>query len=136
MGEQWTWEPVEEQENMIIGLANQIIQRVGNMPSTNLRLCRRVPAAGSSVSDEVRRRERLAAVAHEIWAHWMHYLFSKCEQNPDGSMTIPVGLVLRWGRQVDTPYSELSEQERESDRHQADKMIAAWLDSQTGREGE
>lgn len=109
-----------------VSLGGDVVTTINWGAHEDYRICRRVPAQGVPV--EV--RERLAAVAHEIWAHWMHYLFSKCEQNPDGSVTIPVGLVLRWCRQIDTPYNELSEQERESDRHQADKIMAAWLDAQ------
>ncbi len=69
-------------------------------------------------------RERLASVQHEIWAHWMRYLFYKCVKNEDGSATIPAPLVERWQRQMSTPYSALTDQERESDRHQADKVLA------------
>ncbi len=68
------------------------------------------------------RRRRIAAVQHEIWAHWMRYLFSKCDFNHDGAAVIPVNLVTRWERQLNTPYAELSESEQESDLHQADKI--------------
>lgn len=77
-------------------------------------------------------REALAAYAHEAWAHWMRYLFSKCINGPADSKTpiggtrpqvIPVASVERWQRQMDTPYAELSEAEKESDREQADKIL-------------
>jgi hypothetical protein len=67
-------------------------------------------------------RERLAAIQHEIWTHWMKYQFSVCIKNEDGSLTIPADKVERWERQMATPYSELSEQEKMSDRDQADKL--------------
>jgi hypothetical protein len=70
-------------------------------------------------------REKLAEIQHKIWAHWMTHLFSVSTLNEDGSCTIPQGKVKRWKRQVQTPYSELSEAEKESDREQADKIIAA-----------
>jgi hypothetical protein len=60
--------------------------------------------------------ERLAAVEHARWAGWMDYLFGLCEMHADGSATIPSELVERWQRQVRTPYAELSEREKESDR--------------------
>lgn len=69
-------------------------------------------------------REHLADVQHQIWSHWMKYLFNCCVLNEDGSMTIPADKVSRWQRQMITPYSQLTEKERESDRHQADKVIA------------
>lgn len=62
--------------------------------------------------------ERLAAVEHERWAHWQEYLHSQCEQMADGSLAIPSNLVAKWERQIATPYSELSEKEKQSDRDQ------------------
>lgn len=70
-------------------------------------------------------REATADVQHQIWAHWMKYVFSICPQQEDGSVVIPADKVERWKRQVDTPYKELSEKEKESDRHQADKVLEA-----------
>ena len=69
-------------------------------------------------------REALAALAHEMWSGWMHYLFSKSTRNPDGSITIPLSSAVRWFRQMHTPYSNLPESEKESDRDQADKILA------------
>lgn len=70
-------------------------------------------------------REDLADVQHEIWAHWMRYLFTQCvpDDHP-GDLCIPARLVERWKRQTETPYEKLTEQERKSDREQADKVIA------------
>lgn len=68
-------------------------------------------------------REKLSEVQHEIWSHWMKYLFSVCEQNGNGSLTIPVDKVKHWQRQMDTPYSDLTEREKDSDREQADKVL-------------
>jgi hypothetical protein len=68
-------------------------------------------------------RELLANLAHEQWSDWMTYLFSKSMYNNDGSATIPAWAVERWNRQRQTPYSLLSEEEKESDREEADKML-------------
>lgn len=73
-------------------------------------------------------REQLAAIQHSIWAHWMKYLFSVCVRNQDGSATIPADLVQRWMQQIITSYDELSEQEKDSDREQADKILATISD--------
>lgn len=68
-------------------------------------------------------REALADVSHEIWSHWMNYMFSCGNMNADGSWTMPAEKVSRWGRQMNTAYSELTEREKESDRDQADKIL-------------
>jgi hypothetical protein len=68
-------------------------------------------------------REALAATQHAIWAHWTKYQFSVCVKNEDGSLTIPADKVERWTRQVNTDYSGLTDKEKESYRHQADKTV-------------
>lgn len=62
--------------------------------------------------------ERLAAIEHERWADWQRYLQSKCITNSDGTLTIPEWAVTHWTRQINTPYDQLTEQEKESDREQ------------------
>lgn len=69
-------------------------------------------------------REELAELAHEQWSGWMKYLFSKCPEQWTGSVLIPSGAAERWKRQMNTPYSELSEKEKDSDRKEADKVLA------------
>lgn len=68
-------------------------------------------------------REKLAVYAHVSWSGWMEYLFKKSTLNPDGTVTIPVWAVERWKRQVETPYSELHDSEKESDRKEADCIL-------------
>ena len=69
------------------------------------------------------RREKIASVQHDIWVHWMHYLFSCCITNGDGSKTIPRDKVQHWARQMCLNYEELQDRERDSDRSQADKVL-------------
>lgn len=69
-------------------------------------------------------REALASLMHDIWSYWMKYLFSRCH-NIMGDVYIPKGAAACWLGQMNTPYSELSEKEKESDREQADKLLAA-----------
>jgi len=69
-------------------------------------------------------REKLAAQAHKMWAGWMGYLFSKCVENNDGSVTIPVWAVERWKRQMNTLYINLPDSEKESDRDEVDELLA------------
>ena len=68
-------------------------------------------------------REEIAAIQHEQWSGWMDYLFSKCLQpeSKDGSLLIPPWAVKRWTRQMATKYSDLSNNEKESDRVEADR---------------
>lgn len=78
------------------------------------------------------KREDLAEYAHDAWGGWMKYLFSKgIIQNRYNSVTgtfedelvLPAWAVERWQRQMNTPYSDLPENEKESDRKEADRMI-------------
>jgi len=67
--------------------------------------------------------ETLAEQAHESWSGWMRYLFTNSIQNDDGSITIPEHLVKRWKRQMYTRYNDLPENEKYSDRNEANKII-------------
>lgn len=60
--------------------------------------------------------EALADKEHASWARWMDYLFSRCPFTEKGDALIPRELVQRWKRQAATPYAELSEREKQSDR--------------------
>jgi len=68
-------------------------------------------------------REKLSEYAHDAWSGWMKYLFSKSTQNEDGTVTIPKWAVERWTRQSETGYTDLPEDEKRSDREEADRMI-------------
>ena len=75
------------------------------------------------VTDDL--REALAAYAHESWSGWMRYMFSRCHHLDKGStVIIPFSLVLQWRRQMHTAYADLPEEEKESDRAEADKILA------------
>lgn len=67
--------------------------------------------------------EAIAGVQHEIWIHWMRFLFSCGDLRPDGSFLIPPEKVARWQGQMERSYSELSEEEKASDRDQAMKVM-------------
>ena len=72
--------------------------------------------------------EHLADKEHASWARWMKYLFSVCGGLPVGAglyrdITIPAALVMRWDRQADTPYAELSEPEKQSDRDEVAHIL-------------
>lgn len=67
--------------------------------------------------------EALAAKEHERWAHWQRYLHSKAEQQSDGSLLLPASLVAQWETQIATPYGNLSDIKKESDRDQVLKYL-------------
>ena len=88
-----------------------------------------VEEAERKIADDL--REALAAYAHEAWSGWLRYLFSRCSSNAGlyidcGGQTaiIPAWAVKRWARQMETSYVDLPEKEKESDRKEADKMLA------------
>ncbi len=57
--------------------------------------------------------EKLADLEHQQWAHWTKYLTRNfTEEN-----------VIRWEKQRETPYKDLSEKEKESDREWARKVF-------------
>lgn len=59
------------------------------------------------------KREQLAELEHDQWAHWTRYMLDNLTpQN-----------IERWRRQCDTPYSELTEKEKDSDREWADRSM-------------
>lgn len=76
-------------------------------------------------------KEELADLCHRQWAGWMEHLFSKCDSTmpnilsalDNDSLIIPAEFVKRWKRQMEMPYSELSEDEQNSDRSEADRFI-------------
>jgi hypothetical protein len=72
--------------------------------------------------------ERLASLEHERWSRWMRYMFECGVLNPDGSWTMPAEKVARWHRQMSTPYADLTEQEKESDRIEVEHTIVAIRD--------
>lgn len=65
--------------------------------------------------------EKLAAIEHERWADWQRWCNKVLrENNPSHEQ----GDVLeRWDRQIETPYAELSEKEKQSDR---DQVMRYW----------
>ena len=74
-------------------------------------------------------REALARYSHEAWSGWMEYMFTKgrFEESNEYALAwiMPSWAVDRWQRQMNTPYDELPEEEKESDRKEADKILAA-----------
>lgn len=58
--------------------------------------------------------EALSALEHDQWAHWTEYMLQN--GTPEN--------VSRWLGQIQTPYSKLTEKEKDSDREWARKVFA------------
>lgn len=58
-------------------------------------------------------REKLAELEHNQWAHWTQYLLRHLTPRNEA----------HWYQQMATPYASLTEEEKESDREWADKVI-------------
>ena len=76
---------------------------------------------------EDRLREALAAYAHEAWAGWMRNQAAlQLQMERKGTTVITWAAAEdydRWARQMRTPYADLPEAEKASDRAQADKIL-------------
>jgi hypothetical protein len=80
--------------------------------------------------------EKLAAIEHARWARWQAYVFSKGSFDACGQFTLPVDLVARWHRQIETDYTNLSESEKESDRkevHEYLKVLGIEVEADAGQ---
>ncbi|MGF9567859.1 hypothetical protein AAIH70_30770 [Neorhizobium sp. BT27B] len=73
--------------------------------------------------------ETLAALEHERWAHWQSYLHGKAIKQEDGSLMIPSELVKKWEKQIATPFANLSNEEKESDREQVQRYLPTIKDA-------
>lgn len=58
-------------------------------------------------------REKLAAFMHDIWSNWFAYQLNNST----------IENLQRWGIQSNTPYSSLTETDKDKDRKFADKII-------------
>lgn len=77
-------------------------------------------------------REAFAEYAHDAWSGWMQHMLPILEPLIDTrsigealeSQPFAVESLARWYRQMNTLYEDLPEYEKDSDRREADKMIA------------
>ncbi|HEC61373.1 MAG TPA: hypothetical protein ENI27_03875 [bacterium] len=69
-------------------------------------------------------REKLAQYAHDSWSRYIHHLLSKCSVDWHGNHWIPPEYAEQLTREMETPYEFLSEKEKDSDRMEADRMLA------------
>lgn len=114
------FEPTEAEKEMIA------LMQASPAPHTNYE---RVTANKDDLQIIV---ELLADVEHERWSGWQSYLHSKLYEIDDNRVSLnhhlkilPTELYDRWERQIATPYSQLSESEKQSDRDQVYKTLRA-----------
>jgi len=58
-------------------------------------------------------REALAEIEHDRWARWEKYR----------ARALSLDNLQMWNRKAETPYAELGEAEKESDRKEADRTL-------------
>jgi len=72
-------------------------------------------------------REQLAAYSHGAWAGWMRYMETKLYKLSILGHVLfaimPRWYILRWTRQMNADYADLSESEKKTDRDEADKIL-------------
>ena len=72
-----------------------------------------------NTTNEQELREQLAAIEHERWADWQKYCHRVLrDNNPSPEQG---DILERWDRQIETPYADLTELEKQSDREQVDR---------------
>lgn len=76
-----------------------------------------------NAADEANKKAK-AKAAHDIWAHWMKYMFTQGQFTPDGGFVIPFENVARWQRQMMTEFESLPAAEQKSDFEIADRFLA------------
>ena len=67
--------------------------------------------------------EELANNEHIRWSNWQKYVHSKCIKNDDGSLTIPKEYVEHWEYEINTNYTDLPEEIKESDRKEVRQIL-------------
>jgi hypothetical protein len=65
--------------------------------------------------------EQLADIEHQRWSDWQKWCNQVLREN--NSSPEQGDILERWDRQIETPYSELSESEKESDREQVRRYL-------------
>lgn len=75
---------------------------------------------GLTVFDDPELVELVAEQSHKSWSGWARWMAEKWHETHGGGEPFQA----RWQRQCNTPYAELSETEKESDRIEARALLA------------
>ena len=87
--------------------------QLGEQPSV-------VKSLPQAPSKRIEIKEKLAAVEHERWASWQNYLHSFLTWGGT-DWHLPNDKKEQWQRQIETPYSQLSDEEKASDMREVDR---------------
>jgi hypothetical protein len=96
------------------------------------------PASSYAREAEAAEKERIEAIAeqcHNQWSGWTKHLLSKLSMDGLEWRLLNVW-VERWNLQIETPYAKLSEEEKDSDRRGARKIVDALVGLERARRGE
>jgi len=66
--------------------------------------------------------EKFAEQSHKSWSRWMKHLFDQGFMDFDRGFVINSSSVEKWIVKMNLPYEMLSEQEKESDRFEAENI--------------
>ena len=68
--------------------------------------------------------EELADIEHQRWADWQRHCHSKIISDPDFRIGAKGNeCIQRWERQINSPYKDLSEKEKQSDRREVERYL-------------
>lgn len=81
-------------------------------------------------------KEQLAAIEHERWSDWQQYMHDKMGKlnGLEDTFVLDGKHYKHWQRQIMTPYKELTEAEKNSDREQVDRywpLIESYIQTHT-----
>ncbi len=86
------------------------------------------------ITNEEQIIEIMARVEHDRWSKWQSYLHGRCQRvlGNDNEITgylISVEDFDWWESEIKTPYKDLTERQKDSDRNEAKKTISALEES-------
>jgi hypothetical protein len=93
------------------------------------------PKPISEFIDDGELREKLAAIEHERWSDWQKWCHKVLAENmpSDVFQDYVWPILIRWEKQADTAYKDLSDSEKASDMEQVDRywpLIKAKVESE------
>jgi hypothetical protein len=69
--------------------------------------------------------EAVSEQCHKQWSGWTEHFLSKTKECCSEHISMDVTWIDRWRKQIATPYADLTEEEKESDRREARKILEA-----------
>ena len=104
---------MEKRWKPIIELKQALIQAKQDLKTISAKYAQSQKSVEIARKASDNSREKLAAFMHDTWGNWFAYQLNNST----------VENLQRWGVQSNTPYSSLSETDKDKDRKFADKII-------------